>query len=918
MSTAFVTPIAFDPKSPSALILAANSSSDSSQFQLHSFLAEDGVGCNNEETSALMLLLQRREESWNLPGGEARTGTAGITTSTYISQTYRDVVLNCIEQCDLNLLQKQDLQSQSQQQQLRNASDGEENEEELEFLSAQQMELLKLTHTVAYLCEVYLLRPDDDCSTSGIVTAATVRYLRYCHTYPLDQYIAQRMVLSKDHHPNQPQNDLDIMNDMLNSNQPEYYFGPDQSSSISATASTTTTDISPYWQLFRKLILRGQFDMAWAVLSRHSACRRSFDPTLSSSTSNPISQIQREDREAFAILQALLLSAPLPGGRSDDEDDGLGELASRKNNYEDRISMDHDQGEANDDTMTLIPGIPRQAYKLWNANDDFQVQAAMHVYKNWRFHVEQVMKTNAPLTKLLRRIPILESCLFDIILRTKQSFIEDDSWAERLMAELMFVQPEIPKENVHIRASDWIKICSAADTNMEDEKDSIEEILVQIMKGDAGSVIKALKLYGGSSGAALPTTMTALLCSLLVETGRIELSQQTFDIETELIVSAASSILASFSMQNQEGVGVALCTQFLRPHAIPENPIVTAYLAEILSRHFPETDADVISLLQQCIDAVTRGSREILDACDSLVFSRSLHYEQRGELRKAVEMIVRGLEFSCSFGSEIQDMAVKQNYTNFYSYTTCFRRLTIICANLTARVLEQMSHCLFGSDGNSEDESNILNDALKESKGIIEIISSEDVSSLVSFAPSVSLLNYVVDFGWHFFHGDYNLAAASIVDCLKERKDIDGSVIILASREFYGYFLSFAYKILSMEESSSVLSNPSASFDIQGMRVLYCRMTEFCTQDEEYLGQSHTKSVNGSTSSVNKKKNQLQCEISVESLRLALAKGLMRAFIVQNHQLADTQRAMTSSEEPQSSKIWTTNEGMGIFLGPSL
>lgn len=878
-----ISPIIFDPKSPSTLIFTG--AKGESKFQPQTFLADDGVGCNSEETSALMLLLQQRDEA------NALSPLKEHSPCQRLSKQYRNIMLDCIEQCELRL-------SQADQHQ----------NDEATLLSTEQMELLKLTHTIAYLCEIYLLDASDSynvleqsefnasssssTTTSGIVTADTIRYLRYCHTDPLNEYIAQR-IPDTEWKEGDGEEHLDLINTMLNSQQPEYYCH---------NGSSTHSNTLPYWELLRKLILRGLFDTAWAVLSRHSACRRSFDHIYGQSKVSTVPSIVREDQEAFEIIQAMLLSAPLPGGRCDDDDSGL-ELLLESNLMSDGMIGVWEE----DETATLLPGIPRNAYKQWNVNtfmsgeeDEFQVQAAMHVYKLWKLHVEQVMTTNLSVVNLLRRIPMIQTCVFDIILHTKRSFTDDDTWAERLLAELLFVQPDINKENVHVRARDWMKICAGMD--VEQDTKTIEEILVQIMMEDAGSVIKGLKLYGGSSGAALPTTMTALLCSLLVETGRIELSQQTFDIETESITAAASSILSSFSIQNQHGVGITLCTQFLKPHVVPENPIVTAYLAEVLSRHSPETDAEVIGLLEQCRDAVIRGSQRILDACDSLAFSRALQYETRGDFAKAVGLILRGLEFASSFGSDmLHGVPDPQDHHNptIYTRTMCFRRLTVICASLASRILELMSSCLFSAN---ENDTLSLTESLKESKHIMSIISSDDstISRLVSFDPSICLFQYVVDIGWNLVHGDNHLAALGLIHCLKERRDVNGSVIILANARLYGYLLSVAYKILT-EEDEGPLSKASASFDVQGMRVLFCRMTQYSSQEDEG----------------NVKTSKLHEDITEESMRLALGKGLMRAFIVQNRIMAE-KKQHELHQEMDVRHAWNTCDGMDQLLGPSL
>ena len=112
--------------------------------------------------------------------------------------------------------------------------------------------LLKMTHTVTHLSEVYLLseslssyyedgidmvEEDPTRNTAGMVTADTVRYLRWNHMEDVVDLVERGML---------PEGmDVDAL---LRLDQPEYY------------GSTTDTNggITPYWFLFRKLVLRGR------------------------------------------------------------------------------------------------------------------------------------------------------------------------------------------------------------------------------------------------------------------------------------------------------------------------------------------------------------------------------------------------------------------------------------------------------------------------------------------------------------------------------------------------------------------------------------------------------------------------------------------------------------------------------------
>lgn len=130
---------------------------------------------------------------------------------------------------------------------------------------------------------------------AGSLTADTVRYLRKHHSKAVAFYM-----------------DMPQVQAMLESDQPEYYR---------FTASTPKEDIIPgpfelpYWNLVLQLVIEGNLSKAWALLSQHSACRH-----VEVDDSYKFGNYERDispDRQAFEILQSILLSAPLPGGRGD-------------------------------------------------------------------------------------------------------------------------------------------------------------------------------------------------------------------------------------------------------------------------------------------------------------------------------------------------------------------------------------------------------------------------------------------------------------------------------------------------------------------------------------------------------------------------------------------------------------------------
>lgn len=315
----------------------------------------------------------------------------------------------------------------------------------------ENLELLKLVYAVTHLSEIFLLSNDgneDSWSTPGAATADTVRYLRLHHM--ADPYAVVG----------------EGLDDMMQSSQPEQYG-------------------AVYWKLLQALVLRGCLDDAWALISRHHLCRRCFEKTEILDEFHAITIEQ--DRESFHVIRSLLLSAPLPGGRSEWNDAGLGD----------------DDGE--EDSVILMDGVPRDAHKLWDSelysSDrdfplDFDPHAAISMHKTWKREVID----NASLRGLLRRIPQLQANVLSI-LSGRFDTVVFDSWSEALCAELLYQRPGLCPRDLHVRTANVMqKLGVSVNTGFD-------QVILSVMKGDAGRVVEVLHQLGGGSGAALPATM---------------------------------------------------------------------------------------------------------------------------------------------------------------------------------------------------------------------------------------------------------------------------------------------------------------------------------------------------------------------------------------------------------------------------
>ncbi len=843
---------AFDPKAPSVLIYP--SGDDGNGFNI--FSADSGIGCNAEETSALMKILKARDECFS-----HAKDTGSLVDVKTLSKAYRRELVECMRQWDSRI-----------QEEIAMADDGNAQRRKSEETD---LELLRISHTIAHLCEIYLLNHESVHmsmpsaryqSTKGVVTSDTIRYLRFNHF--IDPFDIVASVLG---------DDMDI-DKLLDLNQPEYY-DPLSDGSMAIGGSGQMT---PYWLLVRKLVLQGNLNEAWAVICRHSSNRRSQLLMTSDDDRYHADQTVLEDAEAFALIRALLLAAPIPGGRSTVDDDGLAIFREDEENESDEI-----------DPEEFITGIPQNGYKLWDVTSnemEFNIHPILNLHTMWKNCVADSLRSNQALRNLTRRIPMLSPCLWDIILKTKNSYLDEDSWAERLAAELIYARPDTCKDDMHIRAIDHREQC-ASNVMVDENATIVEDILVSILSGDAGAVINSLNLSGGGSGAALPATMSALQCSLLVDSGSIVLTNLSFDVETELVLSASSAILSSFAMQGNEDFGVRQCIRLLSPYIAPENNRVTAYVADVLCRHWPKSDTELMSLLESCRDAVSAGSRRMLEACDSLCFSRSLYYERKGNTEKSAYFLLRGIEQSSLFGSEAKDMKSPGVFTK----TTCFRRLTSLCTDTVEVILTHISQC-FAAE---EVDVTILTNPLQVTKGIMEVLSNDDIYQLISSDISVLLLKHIVDVCLNLVMTNKSDVANALVECLRDRLSTDGSVIILAPPGLYGYLLTIAYDILQFEASQGLTQKTSA-FDLKGIQTLLCRFTQYCSKDEFYISKASSSS--------------MRSDISLDKMRLALGKGLMRAFVTENAKLA--------RDEFDSSADFDTNELSEVsveqLLGPSM
>lgn len=432
--------VAWDPRSPATLLLPSVDSTVADAkdgFRMYTFLSHDGVGCNTFETSALMELLDARD-------AYLQSSVGDFNALRSLSKAYCSALCECV---------------QSWEEDLETKSDKREESTAME----ESLELLKLAYAVTHLSETFLLLPSNDSfmdyyehtsNLPGAVTANTVRYLRLHHmAHPAD--FAEDSIIEEIH------NSLD----------------PDQ-----LDGGTT------YWKLLENYLVRGCLEDVWALLSRHSLLRRSLEET-SEGLDDYHAATLAEYRDGFEALRNILLSAPLPGGRTDEFDSVF------------------EQNEEDEDLVEdeYLEGIPSSSYKLWETNrssrksgdypEDFQPQPANLMYQSWK----QAIKDLSALQRLKRRIPQLQKVIS--ILSGEFRDVEFDTWAEEFCSELLYKMPSLKLVDMHVRAKLIMEKFEIA------TKGDFEEVILSVMKGNAGRVIEVMHELGGGSGAALPAVM---------------------------------------------------------------------------------------------------------------------------------------------------------------------------------------------------------------------------------------------------------------------------------------------------------------------------------------------------------------------------------------------------------------------------
>ena len=363
-----------------------------------------------------------------------------------------------------------------------------------------------------------------------------------------------------------------------------------------------------------------------------------------------------------------------------------------------------------------------------------------------------------------------------------------------------------------------------------------------------------------------------------------------YDLQTDLLLSASTSILSSFASQSQASVGARVSTRLLLPYATPDRPRVTATLAETLGRHSPRTDAEARDLLVLGEDLVARGSVRVCDACNSVSHTRYRHHAAAGRPGAAVHWLLRGIECWHVLRASRED-------AEGLPHSPLLVQLAGMCGRRFVTVCTETARALLSEAANATGEALVHYHAV--AREILEAIAQGpgDMSDLVARDPSVVLLQHIFDIAEATAANKSDVVAQNIVACLDETVDSegDGVVSILAPPSMRPHFLQIALEILeteeeeeaggTMEDASGAAAadggaSGSCSFQVGGIHALMARFTQLTFSSTMTPGAIHDASMGKKRHAAQEGSNLLPFD--EQCLRRALCKGLMRAFLAEN------------------------------------
>lgn len=830
------TAIAWDPSCPSKVVVIDYKRNSEDVMEFGS-LASDQSGCNRHELVALIRIVQAQSDFYN--GGNSRA----------LANSCRLALQQCLQEWEQDETMNQD---------------------------GDNLELLKLTLAVLHLSDIILpllhgqrqqqqynkrsfYFPTNSHAfpnVPGIVTVPFIRFLRYHYNSPA-------LV-----HPDIPF--------MLEAQQPELY---------QLNAMHESESLSLYWRYVETCVLRGCLTQAYQALQRHSLYQNALAILDSEEEDTFLVEQAQEIVRGFHNLKLILGLAPLPGGRTDADDD----LVDQSDEDAQRAMDDDEQAMDGDDSNWALPGLDVTVndYKYWEfqAGQDYPVvyeaDIAARKHRDWQRYIQERIR---PRFSLFHRIPQLHR-LLDIL----AGFLDDvyfSSWAEHLCASLLYQCPTLLPHQIPTLAKKYMRQAEADNGDDDQGLSSENEILLNIMEGKPAETIAALYNLGGATGAALPTTLMAVICSLYVEANI--LPSDSVSLQKEFLCEAAMAIVSSLADKGSADTATGLALQLLIPHLEENNNNndISMCIVHILERYFPRSDAEarkIISLISLAIRVQQDNSTPkqqnsyncylpIIEAAEAVFLCRYRHYVKQGLLGVSIPWLADGIQFRILTGASAE--------------SSCYRTLCALCNSYTTNLLQMMV-------GGKQDEARAT--MFHETETIVMAIRENN-----SFAPNahgafalahvkeVQVLLQVERLTETFLIAkDYVSAARLVIACMEEVKNkTTGSVERLLPLSLHWPLLMIAKAIL-VDEEKQQLANTLGTFLV---------VSSFNQKDVSCLMESLLQVLKLSTSANTTWGMSLDDNKVLLELQKLLARALARACVVENAKKKRQPHARTIDE----------------------
>ena len=558
-----------------------------------------------------------------------------------------------------------------------------------------------------------------------------------------------------------------------------------------------------YWDSVYALVASGRMEDACLCLQQHSLIRQSTeDPAL------------HDVGQYFEEFRAFLLLAPIPGGRNTANDADLP--------WTERM--------ADAETFSLpLRGLDIMGtdYKYWDHPDSESFKLALRKFQNWKQYAIIMREHFA----LARRIPQLDNIL--AICAGNLALVPFAGWADRLCAELILVQPDLPAKDLSKRAR---KIMT--EYGLDVTKHPYPGVL-GIMEGDAGTALEHLHVYGGGSAAALPSTILALEYNDLLVRGIVRTTDG--GRLSEFLATAAWNIVGS--MENDCDAGADLAVRLLMPFVSDGNIDLLSNLCRIVDRYSPSSMLHMDRMLDLCRPLVERKSIQALESCRSMIMSRFLNARRNHRCNEQITCLLSGVR--------LESLIYDEPRTGL-----CWLHLSRVCLELSNALLSLVSTSVERVDSDIDDE-----DMKRDSQQVLDTL--DDSMITWKFTPKLVLSHClrIYDASCNPT-SDLSDSARSIVELLRNQNLATEGTRRLASCHMQWALLSIATSIIEEEHEDDDTTTHATVFSPDDIGVL---------MDAMVMLLARTRGV-----------KEIPSGSTIEKMKNVLTRGIAPAYVTEN------------------------------------